>query len=429
MSSTRDKKQAEVLDIYFKANPQRCTLVLSTSFGKSKVAIDIIKRMNPPKVLILANSVDLRDSVWRFEFLSWGMKEYYENNVETATYQKATKWRPDKKDIPPSTLIIADEVDFAGGTEEMSKFFSRYPENKVVGLTGFITEAKKIWFGFNMPVLYEYSAELAQEEGVLNHIKFTFVKFNISRDPKSNTVKYGSGKSFTQSENDSYRYAEKKYLEAAANRAKLENFMATEGGLSMEEYIRKKRALTHAVNRAAKVRRELLVDMDSTAAVARKIVEYIHSTPNKKTIVFSKRVAQSVKACGIKNVYNKDIPKKELERRMTNFMEGASDLLGVCDKVNRGSNIPDLYNAVLETYFGSDTKAVQRFGRLMRLEADEVANAFILLPYYLEETESGTYVSEPTQQVHWARSMLRSTDVKHSSVWDYRAVKTEKPNE
>ena len=59
----RDKSQALVVDLYFDRAPLQSCGILSTGYGKSKVAIDIISRLNPKKVLILVNSTLLRDLI------------------------------------------------------------------------------------------------------------------------------------------------------------------------------------------------------------------------------------------------------------------------------------------------------------------------------------------------------------------------------
>ncbi len=102
--------------------------------------------------------------------------------------------------------------------------------------------------------------------------------------------------------------------------------------------------------------------------------------------------------------------------------------MGVCDKINRGVNIDGLNTAVFESFYGSDTQAMQRLGRLMRLKPGETATAYVLLPYYMKTAKHDgveVYEMAPTQQVTWANKMFRSTDIKSSAVWDYRAVKDE----
>jgi superfamily II DNA or RNA helicase len=163
----------------------------------------------------------------------------------------------------------------------------------------------------------------------------------------------------------------------------------------------------------------------ATADVARKILNHISTTePNSKTIVFSKRTKQSILVCGEKFVYNGEIAQKKATSNYEDFVVGTKKVLGVCDKVNRGANIPNLNIGLFETFFGSDTKATQRFGRLMRLHPKEKATAYILLPYYMRKEKNNTYTLQKTQQVVWAENMLRSTKINSSTIWDYCAIKS-----
>ncbi|KKM22046.1 hypothetical protein LCGC14_1629370, partial [marine sediment metagenome] len=133
-------------------------------------------------------------------------------------------------------------------------------------------------------------------------------------------------------------------------------------------------------------------------------------------------------------IYSGLITKKQANQNFNDFKQGYLRYLGVCDKVDRGANIEGLDLAILETFYGSDTKATQRFGRLMRLRPDEMATVYILLPYYMREDkpkkddpdQNPKYSVQETQQVEWARNMLRSTVIKSYEVWDYRTVKENK---
>jgi len=183
--------------------------------------------------------------------------------------------------------------------------------------------------------------------------------------------------------------------------------------------------LDYTITYAIKERNEILLASKATANIARRLLAHIDKTSvEDKTVVFSKRTKQSEAVCGKDNIYNGTIPKKTAKFHFDQFEDGDIKVLGTCDKINRGVNIPNLYNAIFETFYGSDTKAIQRFGRLMRLKPDEVATAYILLPYYVKENQNNIFEGLPTQQVTWAQSMLRSTNVKDSTVWDYRTIKS-----
>jgi len=421
----RDKSQAEVVQMYFdRAALQSCG-VLSTGYGKSKVAIDIIMHLQPEKVIILVNSTILRDFNWEEEFKVWKKHKFFREKVELVTYQTAYKWKKEDRDLS-DYFIIADECDFAADTDELSKFFYEYSDCRILGLTGFITEAKRPWFDKHLPIFTELTANQAQEAGILNNIHFVFVQYELSQDPKSHEVgyyKHGKWTTFTQSESNAYDYINKKCQIEIGKSAKIhQDFM--QGMLTMEEYNKDTKNAEYQVRRLTKERSDILLKSVSARKAAMGLIKHVRETkPDSKIIVFSKRTEQSLQICGTRNTYNGKIPKKQRDVNYLNFCQGKIDLLGVCDKVDRGVNIDRLNVGILETFFGNDTKAAQRLGRLMRLKPDEIATVYVLLPYYMRREKDKTYTLQETQQVKWARNMLRSTTIKSSEVWNYCTVK------
>ena len=421
----RNEAQEAVTNLYLELNMRKACGVLSTGFGKSKVAIDIIKALNPKNILILVNSTLLRDTNWEAEFVKWEEEELF-SRVELSTYQAAYKWKQDTKDLS-DYFIIADEVDFAADTDELSKFFYEYKDNRVLGLTGFITASKRAWFERHLPIFTELTADMAQELKILNNLHFVFVKYDLSTNKHDIVVEYkkhGEVKKFAQSENNAYDYANKKAQILIAETVAF-NKEFREGKITKAELDSKLKSAEYKVRRAVAARNDILLHAKSTVKMTQGLLNYISKVnSDSKVIVFSKRTEQSLKIFDEDHVYNGKISKKKAEENMKNFNEGKIKHLGVCDKVNRGANIDGLDTAILETFFGSDTKAAQRFGRMMRLKPNELATVYILLPYYMRKEKNNTYSLQETQQVKWARSMLSSTKIKSSAVWNYCVIKS-----
>ena len=424
MEDIRTGIQQNVIDMYTKDPPNRATLVLSTGFGKSRVALEVIKKISPEHIYIAVNSTDLRDRSWKTEFKKWNASLDWDTMVTIATYQKLAR-ATTPISLPENSLVIFDEVDFVANTDVLSKVIGLFPNNRILGLTGFITESKKDWFAEHLPILTELSAAHAQTKGILNKLHFVFVKYNLSTNDDDITVTYkrfGETKTFTQSENSAYDFQNKKYITSVIAKGKLEEQFEN-GDMPYYEYEKLMKDLDYKITYAVKERSEVLLNSKATANIARKLLKHIDTLGNTKTIVFSMRTAQSERICGPDRVYNGTMKKRELDARFDSFNSGEINVLGTCDKINRGVNIEKLDNAIFETFYGSDTKATQRFGRLMRLSPDKVATAYILLPYYLRGEKDKSLSEQRTQQVTWAESMLRSTDVTSSTVWDYRTIK------
>ena len=423
----RIESQKKVVDLYLKHSTISCTLVLSTGYGKSKIAIDILKKLKPKKILILVNSIVLRDFNWILEFKKFKALRLLKR-TELVTYQTAYKWTKKEKDLS-DYFIIADEVDFAADTIQLSKFFYEYKTNTILGLTGFISKDKQVWFQNNLPILTEISAAKAQELNILNKIHFVFIKYDLDSNNKTHTVTYlnnGEEKSFQQTENSAYNYLQQKITKLLIEKKSIELDFEMGVLTYTEKYnllnINKSKLQTLNSDRA-----ELLCSLKSSKILVGKLIHYLQSQhPDNKILIFSKRTAQSNAICGENNIYNETIPNIKANSNFKNFQVGTIKYLGVCNKVNRGVNIPNLNMAILESFFSSDTEATQRLGRLMRLNHNEQAYVYVLLPYFMKQESDSTFSVQETQQVNWARKMLRSTKISSSEVWDYRVVKTNK---
>jgi len=418
----RHEDQVAVVENYLKNGGLKCTLVLSTGFGKSKISIDILKHKQPKKIIILVNSTLLRDTNWEVEFRKFNAMDLFAR-TELHTYQTVYKWKKENVDLT-DTYVLADEVDFAADVPELSKFFYEYPGVEILGLTGFITDGKQEWFSQYLPVLQVLTAADAQKKGILNQIQYVYIKYDLSENDADVVVEYTKGgkkKSFTQSENNAYDYANKKVQVLIVDKSIVEQDFL-KGIISHEDYLSKIRSLDYKIRMATNARTDLLLNSKSSMRIAKKLVDHILTDPVNKVIVFSKRTKQSKAICGEK-VYNGSIVPAKAKENFDNFISGDIRSLGVCDKVNRGANIDGLNNAILESFFGSDTQAIQKFGRMMRLKPDDIATVYILLPYYMRKEKNNIYTLQETQQVNWARNMLRSTDINSSTTWDYRVVK------
>ena len=423
----RDQKQEHVVNLYLKHRPRKATLMLSTGFGKGRVAIKIARALQVDKVLILVNQDNLRDQMWKEEFAKMGLSQFYDESVETVNYQSAYRWTSQEKNLD-DYFIIADEVDFAARTEQYAKFFDEYAHCNILGLTGFITEGKRLWFKEHLPLLYTYTAGQAQTDKVLNKIDFIFVKFDLSRNPKDLTVRYkqnGTEKKFTQSQNNAYDYNQKKVLENNQEK-KILDAKHMQGFTSRKEYEDGVKRWKYLNDLYARKRADILLNNKASQKLVPLLVKhFMNQHPSNKIVVFSKRTAQSIAICGEDYVYNGAITAKKSEENFASFQAGDKRLLGVCDKLNRGANIDGLNIAIFETFSSSDTDAKQRLGRLMRLGPDDRATAIVLLPYYMREDQNRTYSVQETAQVAWARRMIRSSglNAKDAQIWDYRTVK------
>lgn len=397
MRDVRDELQDEVVTQYINLKSKRGTIVLPTGFGKSYVAMKLIKKLNPSKVIILVNSQILRDDNWREEFRSFGMEEYYNKFVEMRTYQYIYNKAPeDLKGFDKDSLVVLDEVDFISNTEKLGASLDLFLGYRILGLTGFVTSSKRMWFKKNLPILRTVTIEEAEEAGLLNRLKLYIVRSPMSSEESS------SYQSLLNSLNK--------------NNAQLGslNLALFDGSISEDEFNVLSTRLKFNSERVIRLRAAFLYKLKSNVTMSKKLLHYFHDKDsNTKSVVFSKLTEQSAKIS--KNVYNGTLSTKENRKIFNSFNSSEIKNLGVVAKLNRGVNIKRLNVGIWEAYTSSDTQFAQTSGRFRRLKPDEVATIVIIIPYYKNALGKFT----PTQGINWATKMIKSVKIQETKVWDF----------
>lgn len=412
MNDVREGIQQEAQDAYLLATSKgrlnAATVIVGTGGGKSKIAIDLIKKLEPSNILLLTNSENLRDSNWKAEFEKFGADW---GRVTSECYQTVHKWVDTHYD-----LVVADEIDFA-----MSPVYSNYFKNNkwgyLLGLTGFSTEDKKGLLQLYAPICFEASTQEMQEEGLLNKSEFIFVGFDLGI-AKTIEVKMKKGGHFYASENDQYKYYDDEFRKAIAVKSALE----TKSKLfPTPENITKFNNMDWRFKMAAIKRKQILNNLNSSVKVVRSLVEEILKNPDNKVLIYSALTSQADKF-GYPT-YHGDADVSVLDK----LNSGEIRALAVCKKLNRGMNLNGVNYIIKESFDGSETDFQQQHGRVMRLRPDQTAKIIVLVPFYkqlLKTEEKGFFgsrmvskmVRTETQAAKWTEKMMASFDLKNTSV-------------
>jgi superfamily II DNA or RNA helicase len=381
---------------------EKASLILGTGMGKSKVAIDILKAIDPDgnlNVLLLTNSETLRDSNWKAEFEKFGLSDYYQSNVLSECYQTVYKWRHKHFD-----LVIADEIDFAM-TPMYSQFFLYNDCTMILGLTGFCSVEKRELLQLIAPVVFEYSTQQGQEGQLLNQSEIILIQYMLS---KENTLKVSkkAGGHFMTSENANYGYYDKEFQKANIIKAGYDKQQRLGAVVDEKQYS----SADWKVKIMATKRKAILNGSETSVKVVKELLSKIHATPGNKVLIFSALTSQADKF-GSSTYHGKaHSTEKDLERLNT----GEINTLAVCKAINRGVNLVGVNYIIRESFDSSETDFMQTHGRLMRLNPGQVAKYIILIPHYesLVRTETGSFkkMALPTQAARWANRMMASFD-------------------
>ena len=126
----REQAQEEIMNI--KSNSILCEL--PTSFGKSKIGIDLALRDNPSSILIVIPRLVLINN-WKEEFIKWGLESWLER-VYFSTYVGLNKHVEEEWDC-----VIFDEVQHM--SERCREFVSTMEIHHSIMLSATVTRDMK----------------------------------------------------------------------------------------------------------------------------------------------------------------------------------------------------------------------------------------------------------------------------------------------
>lgn len=383
---TRDQIQQEAYDAWINQNSIG-TVIGGTGVGKTLIGIWACRNEIKNKILWLTNALRLKDIGTPEDFKKWDVNP---DMVVFETYQSAYKWKDTEWD-----LVVADEADFAL-TPMYSLFFENNKYTKLLMLTGTSTPEKTTEYLDRLaPICYTFTTQKAQQEGILNGSNFIFVHFHLSEEK---TIQL---KGFKQSEQGMYEWLQKNVIEKWHELQELEENPKS----STAQINYAKKAFQWSINK----RKEFLLNLDSSAKIARKLAK-ARIQEGHKVVSFSKRTEQAEKIAS--HTYHSK--NKKDSTVIEDFNSGKIKGFGVVDAINRGENLVGLDTIIYESYDSSTTSFQQRHGRGCRLEVDDLLTIYILLPYYFKKDKE-----LPTQAVTWAMEMTKEFDVsqaKHISV-------------
>ncbi len=175
-------------------------LLLAPRLGKSKIAIDVIRKNNPKSILWVTPSAELADNDIPEEFVKWKANKFIKR-LTTVTWMSLNKIKGH------FDMIIFDEVQFL--TENnISNFISKdITYEYILGMTGTQTkhEVKKdLYKLLKLPILYELSINEAVDIGILANYSIKVILIAPSR---VKNIKAGTkAKPFMTSEESNYIY-------------------------------------------------------------------------------------------------------------------------------------------------------------------------------------------------------------------------------
>jgi superfamily II DNA or RNA helicase len=316
---------------------RRCTIVLGTGVGKTKVGLTHLERNTTPlqKVLVVAPKKSI--------FISWiddaGKfdKAHLLGRIVFTTYLSINKHDPNDYDI-----VYLDEVHRLLDSHRL--FLDNF-KGKILGLTGtppkYHGSEKGRMVDEFCPVVYSFQADDAVENNILNDYKI-FVHMVSLSDKKEYYVKNKTN-SFLTSEKLNYQYWCQR-LDAGA------------GNLQMLRVMRMR----------------ALMEYPSKERYTKKLIESI--SQKSKVIVFANTQEQADKL----SQYSYHSGNTRSNENLELFKNSSINCLTTVHQLSEGVNIPNLKQGIIMHAYGNERKSAQRIGRLLRLNPDDTAVVHIL---------------------------------------------------
>lgn len=400
----KDEIQDKALNAFID-NGKRGTIVLVQGTGKSKLAINAIKKLNKIKVLYTC-SLTAPLKAFEDELAKWEIDHLHDNkyqylndesdfvdlNIDVVSTQLVYKYS--KKDLAKYDLIIVDEIHTVV-SPEYSKFIVKAVELNIdiLCLTGTpddSNEFKRDFYEKYIPIVFKYLK--SDEDGLINKKRIILFYYNLS--DKHKVLAGNKAKPFWQGEAKYYEYLKKNYKKAcfAMSEQNSENFFD-----DMSDWFFKgngdddQKKAARQFYMAMSKRKDFLLSLKSSVSAALYFKNLIYKKyPKARILLFSELTGQAIKLSNY-SVHTKN-PKKINEKNIKLFSNGTINELASCNKLALGMNFKNVEFAIIES-FNSSVKISQKLGRLNRLEIDRLAKAIFIIP-------------KGTQSEKWIENMI-----------------------
>lgn len=364
----KSKIQKEIVESLKK--PAHGLLLLSPRIGKTKIAIDVIKKEKCKSILWVTPNAKLRDVDIPGEFETWkAIKYLHKTDIICYASLAAHTGSYDK--------VIFDEYQNITEANSLPFFNGEIKYKSILGLSGTHPKHKEkleIYKKLNLEVLSEISIDEAVDKKLIAPYKITIVECEL--DSKIKDIKAGSkDKPFMTTEKAQYEYLTRTIGKAYASNPIVPKYL----------YLNRMR---------------FIYNLKTKTRVAKNLIKKLGG----RTLVFTGSIAQAEEIS--KNTYH----SKTDDKNYTAFEKGEINLLACVNSGGLGSTYRNVDNFII-VQVNSDTKgdATQKIARSLVLQKGYTANIFII-------------VVKDTSDEDWKDKVISGFDkknIKHVSYKDY----------
>jgi len=202
MKDNRELKQKEILDSL--SAPPHGIYLISPRFGKSRLAISIIKKFKLKKVLWVTPSVKLRDEDIPQEFSKWKVSTYLKG-TDIICYSSMSEHKGNYD------IVILDEVQTITDNNSLPLFNGNIKYKTILGLTGTMPKHEEklvLLRKLKLNVLLDISIDDAVADNMVADYRIKVLEVPLNYTDK-NIVAGTKAKPFKTTEGANYDYLSK----------------------------------------------------------------------------------------------------------------------------------------------------------------------------------------------------------------------------
>jgi superfamily II DNA or RNA helicase len=306
--------------------------------GKSKIAIDSIKKLKKQKILITAPYNSILNS-WQEEFRKWKV-------AKTKRPEVINQRSLEKVDLSKYDLIISDEIHTLSDRQ-----LSCLENSKVLGFSGSIANKTKIKLKESLGIkpIFTYSIDQAIKDGIISDYEINIITCQL--DSKRKYISAGNkAKPFKTTEFHNYNYLSSmfdKFKRLAWN---------------------DDRKYTPIKYSFASKRADLLYKSDTKILACQKLLKTLN-----RALIFTART-EVADILGDASYHS-----KVKGDTLSSFIDGDIDKLAVCEMSSMGITIPNLKTGVFHQLKSSEESAIQKVMRMCNWQDDSIATVYVFM--------------------------------------------------
>ncbi len=358
-------------------NSCKGSLQAVTGFGKTYVAVLIIKLMNSRKpqrkTIVVVPTLHLQDR-WNLEIKTNNLK-----NVEVIVINTAIKKKR------KCSLLVLDEIHNYAASENI-KIFTQVKYSFIVGLTATMERSDKrdYLLSKHCPVLDTINLK----EALANKYVSNFMVFNL-------------GLTMDPSEKKQYGEINKKFH---AHFAQFDHeFFTAQKCLTNESYrnryaqvrgVDPRDLMMHAAqfNRNMQARKRLLYNLPSKAETVNKLIKEfpLKTITFAETIDFAMALTEKISTS---RDYNSRISKKQRKKNLEDFQSDKSkvNVINTAKALDEGFDVDGIEMAIISSGTSTKRQDLQRTGRAIRFQEDKIS---IIINLYVKDTQDERWLSK-----------------------------------